>query len=241
MSYRTRRNRRVSSLGSVKMMFVFVAAVLGYADLQNSVSVMSLSTAKAAIPYINPKSRNNGDQRLPVTPTPLYVELDWGKNLPHDLDLWIRCYQLRDGLKVNMLSVGYKRTSDGWMDLQRDDQGEPSPLNKEVAQANSDVSHVPPGTVCSFNVHLYNSHGGALPVKGSMYVVQDKDSDSQRIVANTSFELKDPGQEITVVYAKWDNNGTLEKDSVKTYPAAPQTHIATVPLPEVGAAPGGGP
>src|ERR1035437_6328874 len=132
------------------MLVYFLIAVWGLADLQNSAMVMTLTSATAAIPYINPKSRNNGDQRLPITPTPLYVELDWGYGLPHDLDLWIRCYQERDGVKVNMLSIGDKRTSEGWMDLQRDDQGMPSPLNKEVAQANSDVSHVPPDSVCQF-------------------------------------------------------------------------------------------
>ncbi len=229
--YRNDKHKRTGSLGTTAAMTTLLFAVWAVADLQNSVSVATLTISATAIPFVNPPTKNDGDKRLPVSPNPLYVELNWGFDLPHDLDLWVRCYTEVEGLKENMLTIGYRRTSDGWMDLQRDDLGKPSPLNREIAQANSDVARVPPNTTCQFNAHLFHSHGGALPVKGSMLIVQDKDSEQQKAVADAQFEMMDPGQEITVVYAKWDGGGNLIKDSVKKFPEAPQSPIATAPEP----------
>jgi hypothetical protein len=225
--YRHNKNKRTGALGTTAAMSSLLFAVWAYADLQNSVSVATLTISATAIPFVNEPSKNDGDKKLPVSPTPLYVELDWGENLPHDLDLWISCYQETGGIKSNALTIGYKRTSQGWMDLLRDDLGAPSPINKEVAQANSDVSRVPPNVFCQFNVHLYHSHGGALPVKGVLNVIQDKDSQNQKAVASASFEINEPGQEITAVSARWDERGDLIASSVQMFPEGPQLKIAT--------------
>ena len=229
---RNRRNRTgISPFGLGQGTAVFMALLLGYLDLTSNTQMLGLAAAGISTPFVNPPPKNNGDKKLNVAPVPLFVRLQWGDGLPHDLDLWVRCFNLANGVKSNFITIGYKNTSDGWLDLLRDDQGLPSYINEERVQSNSEVTHVPPNTSCIFNVHLYHSHGGALPVVGSLIVIQDKDSDNEKLVADVKFQIAAPGLEVTVVRSTWDDHGNLLTEVLEKYPDARNEPIATAKAP----------
>ena len=162
-----------------------------------------------------------------MTPVPFFVRLRWGDNLPHDLDIWVACSNVVDGKKSNEIVVGYKQRSHGWLDLLRDDLGAPSILNEEQVQSNSEVPRVPPNSTCQVNVHLYHTHGGSLPLRANVIVILSKDGDNETLLGNVSFDIVVPGQEVTALVATWDAQGQPVKETVKSYPDAPQTPIAT--------------
>ncbi len=225
---RTRhKSTRGSPFGVAAAGAAFMALLLGFLDLTSSTQMLGLAAAATSIPFVNPPPKNNGEKRLAVTPVPFFVRLKWGDGLPHDLDLWIRCYNLVQGQKANVITIGYLRTSQGWLDLLRDDQGAPSYLNEEQAQSNSEVTQMPPNSTCRVNVHLYHSHGGVEPVEGNVVVIQDKDGENEKLVGDVKFHIDFPGQEITALVATWDDHGNLIKDSVEKFPGAGNEPIST--------------
>jgi len=247
------KHRRVGAFGSIPNTLTLIVVMWSLLESQNIIAVMSTNIAMVAVQFINEPARNNGNKRTPVTPTPLFVRLAWGALLPHDLDLWVRCYQqIGDNPPTNIISIGYSRTSEGWLDLLRDDQGGHI-INEEQLQSNSTVNGIPPNTTCHFNVHLYLPHGGNLPVDGDIKVIQNKDSDTEVPVSDvdvdgtrgTRFTLKYTGEEITLVTAHWDEKGKLEKvdkahvdssDGKIVYPTL--VKIATAPSPATTPSPG---
>ncbi|HUO50078.1 MAG TPA: hypothetical protein VMU25_00685 [Candidatus Paceibacterota bacterium] len=202
--------------------------LIGFLDLTSNTQMLGLAAAALSTPFVNPPPKNNGDKRLLVSPAPLFVRLIWGDGLPHDLDLWVRCYNLANGENSNVITIGFNRTSDGWLDLLRDDQGAPSYINEERVQSNSEVDHIPANTACGFNVHLYHSHGGHLPVEGQLTVIQNKDSDNERLVGDVHFTILVPGQEITVLKAVWDDHSNLIQEAVEKFPSVDTKRIATI-------------
>lgn len=205
---------------------VMMVILIGFLDLTSTTQLIGLAAAAIATPFVNPPPKNNGDKRLKVTPVPLFERLNWGSKLPHDLDIWTRCYSIVDGRKADHVTIGYNHRSDGWLDLLRDDQGGLI-VNEEQLQSNSEVSAIPPNTLCNFNVHLYHSHGGQLPVEGELIVIQNKDGDDEMLVGDVKFTLSAPGEEQTVLTAAWDAHSNLIKGSVLRYPDAPLQPIAT--------------
>lgn len=224
--HRHRKGERGAAFGIGIAGTAFTVLLLGFLDLTSNTQMLGLAAAAIATPFVNPPPKNNGDKRLKVTPVPLFERLNWGSRLPHDLDIWTRCYNLADGHKSNEITIGYSRRSEGWLDLLRDDQGG-NVINEEQLQSNSEVSKVPPNTFCRFNVHLYHSHGGAMPVAGEIIVIQNKDGDDETLVGDVKFQLTDPGQELTIITAAWDEHGDLIKEAVETYPNVKTELIAT--------------
>ncbi len=220
-------SRRRKSRGGLTGFAIITVVTLGYLDLTINTQMVGLAAAALSTPFVNPPPTNTGEKRLPVSPVPLFARLTWDNGLPHDLDLWIACYNLVGAQKDNTFIIGYLHKSSGWMDLLRDDQGGPSYLNEERAQSNSEIRTVPPNTACTFNVHLYSRHGGKLPVAGELLVIQNKDADAETLVGNVTFTLESPGQEITVLSAVWDTHGNLIPDAVEAYPAVKTNLIAT--------------
>ena len=108
------KQQRGAPFGLGKSTLVFMGLLLGFLDLAVNTQMLGLAAAAISMPFVNPVSKNNGDKRLSVTPVPLFVRLKWGDGLPHDLDLWIRCYNLANGQKSNGITIGYSRTSHGW-------------------------------------------------------------------------------------------------------------------------------
>lgn len=225
---RSRRTDRMSTtplgatFGTILMM-----ALLGWVDITTNASVTGLAAAALSIPHVNPPPKNQADKRVPVTPVPFFVRLRWGDGLPHDLDMWVACHQTVGGTRTNEIIVGYRQKSMGWIDLLRDDLGTPSILNEEQVQSNSDVTRIPAHTTCRINVHLYNSNGGPLPIRGNVIAILNKDGADEYLLGNVAFDLVVPGQEITALTATWGEGGMLIRDSVKAYPAAPQEMVAT--------------
>lgn len=226
MRYRRAQRRGLGAhsklLAAVGMVFV------GWVDLTTNTSITGLASAALSIPYVNPPPKNNADKRVPVTPVPFFVRMRWGDGLPHDIDLWVRCKILVDGQPTE-ITVGYAQRSHRFLDLLRDDLGGPSVLNEEQVQSNSEVTRVPPNSTCWINAHLYNSHGGAIPVRVNVIVILNKDADNEYLLGNVDFDIVVPGQEVTALIASWGAEGQPIKESVKVYPAAPQLPIATDP------------
>lgn len=204
----------------------FLAVLIGQLDLTTNTQMLGLAAAAMTTPFVN-TPKDKADKRLAVAPVPLFVRVQWGTGLPHDIDTWVRCASARTGDRKITALVGFKVRSSEWLNLQRDDQGGPSALNEELVLSNSDVARIPANTTCAFNVHLYSSHGGAIPVDGKMLVIQDKDSDKEVLVGDVAFTLMVPGQEITVISATWGADGSLMKEAVELYPGASTTLIAT--------------
>ena len=200
-------------------------------DVSTNVAVTGISAAGIAIPYVNPPPKNNGEKRLAVTPVALFERLTWGSRLPHDLDIWTQCYNLVNGEKSNEITIGYNRKSQLWIDLSRDIQGG-LVINEENLQSNAHAPTVPPNTFCRFNVHLWHSHGGPLPVVGHMIVIQNKDSDNEKQLGDVTFSIVVPGQEVTVLTAVWDERGNPIMDAIESYPNVGTVPIATLKSPE---------
>jgi len=228
-----RRGRR-SAFGRGAAGAALILVLLPLLDLSSNAQMVGLASAALSIPFVNPPPKNNGDKRLLVSPVPFFVRLKWGDGLPHDIDLWISCHNVIEGKESNFVTIGFNRKSVGWLDLLRDDQGGPSYLNEEQAQSNSEINAMPANTTCRVNVHLYNSHGGTIPVDAEIIVIQDKDGDDETLVGDAKIKLVVPGQEITAIVASWDGHGNLVKNSVQKFPDAPFQSIATLPSSSSG-------
>lgn len=229
-----RRSRRKLNVGrgSAAGGVVLTTLLFGFIDLMANTQMIGLAAASLSIPYVNTKSENNGDKKIAVSPIALFARLEWAKGNPHDVDFWVECYTIANGGKSYQTDVNYKQKNGFWLDLVKDDLGGPSYLNEEVVQANSQAGgRVPPNTSCRFNVHLYHSHDGKFPLDGDVFVIQDKDSDQERLVGDVPFSMKFPGQELTILTATWDERGNLIPDSVERYPEVHTKFIATATLP----------
>lgn len=224
---RHRNAARGSPFGLGTSSAVFLGLLLGFVDLTTNTQMLGLAAAAISTPFVNPPPKNNGDKKLNVTPTPFYIRIRWKDGAPHDIDTWVRCYNLVEGTRGNEITIGYSRKSHGWLDLLRDDLGGPSYLNEESVQSNSTIPRMLPNTTCRINLHLYHSHGGKLPVVGNVVVIQDKDSDDETLVGDVEFQLDFPGQEITTIVATWDDHGNLIQEAVEKFPEAPVELIAT--------------
>ena len=220
----SRKRGRASSVGRGLLGLAMVLIV--YVDLTVNTSILGLAASAIQEPYVNPPPKNMGDKKLKVTPVALFVRMSWGSKLPHDIDTWVQCYHIVDGQETKVMTVGYSRKSDGWLDLLRDDQGGLM-INEEQLQSNSEIEEIPPKTFCHFNVHLFNSHGGPMPVTGKMIIIQNKDGENETLISDVSFTLEVPGQEITLVTAGWDDRGNLMADALETYPKVETQLIAT--------------
>ncbi len=212
------RSARGSAFGIAGAGAAFLSLLLGFLDITSSTQMIGLAAAATSIPFVNPPPKNNGEKRISVTPVPLFVRIKWGDGLPHDIDLWIRCYNLMDGRKENPITIGFANVSQGWMDVLRDDLGAPSFLNEEQAQSNSEAPKIPDNAVCWFNLHLYNSHDGPLPVDVQVVIIQNKDSDAEKLLGDVKVHLDFPGQEVTALRAAWDEHRNPIMDSIERFP-----------------------
>src|SRR3989344_5465972 len=98
MRSRSRRNDKgaASPFGGRVLTAAFLGIMLGWVDLTTNTAVLGLAAASLSVPYVNQPPKNQADKRVSVTPVPLFVRLRWGDGLPHDLDLWVMCYNLVD-------------------------------------------------------------------------------------------------------------------------------------------------
>jgi len=225
MNSRNNKNRHTIAIGLSPS---FAIILLVFVDLFALTSATGLITSAIAIPHINPPPRDVGKRRTPIEPTALYFEVRWPDGELHDIDVWVACYNEIGGIKVNFLSIGFIQKSNLWMDLIRDDLGRPSVINFERVLSNSEAPTIPPNAFCRFNVHLYHSHGGSLPVEGVITAIANKDDTAnERLIASIPFVLSVRGEEITVLTVAWDDRGVFIPQSVKTFPEVETKLIAT--------------
>lgn len=180
------------------------------------------------LPHVNPPPRNLADDQTPTEPTPIYWQLKWADKLPHDVDTYIRCYTTVNGNQIEIITVWYAQRNSGWLGLGYDSRGYPSAeTNVEQVQANSSVSRVPPNTRCRVNVHLFDRHGGNLPIYGNFLAVTDRGSPQQLTVANIPFIIDKIGLECSLAEMRWDAAGQLIPSSVRLHPNLETVRIAT--------------
>ena len=204
---------------------MFVSLLLAFIDLLANVSVTGMVLSGLATPHINPPPKNLADKSTDTAPTALFAQVTWGNNLPHDIDMSVACGSLKGDYQL--ATVNYKQLRSQWLVLKQDDQGLPSVINLEKVESNTDISKIPPLTRCWFDTHLYNTHGGAMPVTGELLVIQYKDNAHERLVARVSFSLSEPDQELTLLEATWNERSELIEDIMETYPKTTLKPIMT--------------
>ena len=205
----------------------FLAFLIGSVDLGTITTATGVITAMFSIPYVNPPPRNLADKSTPVAPVALYIQIVWPDGYPHDIDTWITCHNIAGGEQTNHLVVNYKQKSDLWVDLLRDDLGGPSIINLEQVQSNSEAPVVPPHAFCRVNAHLYHSHGGVLPVSGTLLVIANKDGEDEQLISSLAFTIRSPGEEITLLRVAWDGHSKVVKNSIAMWPDVETVKIAT--------------
>jgi hypothetical protein len=205
--------------------------------------------ALLSMAQVNPKARDIADRRMPGPPTPLEVAIGWSKNTPVDIDMWTFCQTFVDnGWHENHL-VMFKRRSDGWIDLQRDDVGDADTMHFEVLRTNSEVKAVPPLTRCWVNAHLYSLHGKSAPVKvfasatlnrnasdGSEHMFPapgkdlPKDETGQQWALSST--ITEQAGEVNLFLLFWDAHGKLQEDVSEAYPNINTCALARNELPQ---------
>jgi hypothetical protein len=84
-------------------------------------------------------------------------------------------------------------------------------------------------------VHLFNSHGGKLPINVQVLAISDKDSPEQKTIADVQLALDKPGEECGVMHIWWDEKSHYIPASLQTYPKLGTMQIATSGQPESAA------
>jgi len=214
-------------------LIVFCTLLIGFVDVTTNMAATGIITAALSIPHINPPPKDLAKNRTPVEPTAFFVQVSWKDGLPHDLDIYVECSTFVDSIK-HTSSVNYTQTKSGGLNLARDDLGKPSVLNVERVKSTPELGKVPATSGCIVNAHLYHSHGGTLPLLGTLTAISGKDGPDEKMLASVSFELRLPGDEVTVLSVAWDENGEVKSDSIETFPLVATRNIATVSASEGG-------
>ncbi len=211
---RRNKNSIESFMGSSLIPFLDLAMLLG---------VLTLFLAIIQQPHINEPPKGEEMKQSDVSPTAIFVQVGWTFNNPHDVDTYFECDVHLAGRKVTS-TVNFKQKNSTFTDLIVDDLGRPSPENYERVLSNSVLERLLPNTRCQLNVHLYNSHGGALPLQGVFHVILNKDHPDGEMqltpVQGLPFELKFGGQEVTLMELVIDENAKVMLEATTFYPEA---------------------
>ncbi len=204
---------------------LFVALLLAFIDLLANTAATGVILSGLATPHINPPPQNQADKATDTSPTAFFVQLTWGDDLPHDIDMAVACGSLQN--KQLPSTVNYKQTRSGWLVLKQDDQGKPSVMNLEKVESNTEVMKIPPLTRCWINAHLYHTHNGSMPVEGTLLAIQDKDNAHERLISRVPFKLTFPGEEITVIEVTWNERSVILDEVTETFPNTKLARIMT--------------
>lgn len=165
-----------------------------------------------------------------VTPSAIFVQVSWTDGQPHDIDTYLKCTEYLVGKEV-VTSVSYRQKHANFLDLFPDDLGRPSFENYERVMANSMRERLLPNTFCQLNAHLYNVHGGELPVEGLVHVILNKDDPALEFAltpkTGLSYELSKHGAEVTLMTLVIGDDGTILREATGTYPDTPFVCLAT--------------
>ena len=209
---------------------IFVALLIGMLDMMANQAITGIVISTISVPHINPPPKSKEERRVPTSPVALFYQVEWTEGDPHDIDMYVRCETMIPGGQVITAIVNYKQLHNVWLRLSKDDQGKPTILNVEKVESISDIQKVPPSTVCVANVHLYNSHGGTLPVVGKIVAIDQKDHPvNEKNIGVVMFSLERPGQESTLLVSRWNEMGILDESYTQTYPHVETTYLATTP------------
>jgi hypothetical protein len=192
-------SRHSSTTGFLDLLFnILLGFVLMFIIL---LAIMKVETAK---PGVEDKNK-------------LIITITWDSGSQDDVDTWVR-----DPFG-NIIS--YRQRETGTMYLQRDDLGQRndrlttptgeqvgSDLNQEVVN----IRHLLQGEYV-VNLHLYGR--GAVPADGPAHVtVQLIRVEPYKVIATSSLELAERGQEATAISFEVFENGEITTDSVTSKP-----------------------
>ena len=158
------------------------------------------------LPHINPPTKAAESLEPPGN---VIIEVRWPDGLDADVDLWAAAPGDRP--------VGYSNQSGKVFNLLRDDLGnvnDASGLNYEIA-----FSRGAPQGEYAVSLHLYRNHSAAPTVPASVAVKLKRRSDQPaELLMSKDIELRNVGEEVTIVRFELDGNTRLVAGSIHDLP-----------------------
>ena len=164
------------------------------------------------LPHLRKAEEEPQDHRAPGN---VIVEIHWPRDLPHDVDLWVRAP--RD------VPVGFYNQGSEYFNLLRDDLGDEADatgLNYEISYSRG----IPAGEYV-VNVHMYGLLPAGLRIPVRAVVSVRRQFDVARQILETTVELVRHNQEETAFRFRLDDEGELVEESVTTV----RRRLVTVP------------
>ena len=155
------------------------------------------------LPHLRKAEEEPQDHRAPGN---VIVEIHWPRDMPHDVDLWVRAP--RD------VPVGFYNQGSEFFNLLRDDLGDEADatgLNYEISYSRG----IPAGEYV-VNVHMYGLLPAGLRIPVRVVVSVRKQFDVARQILETTVELLRHNQEETAFRFRLDDEGELVEESVTT-------------------------
>lgn len=157
------------------------------------------------LPHLNPPTQATDAPQ----PGNIIVELHWPDDMNTDVDLWVEA--------PGDVPVGYSNQGGAVFNLLRDDMGhinDSGRLNYEIA-----FSRGAPAGEYTVNLHLYSNIEGRPKIPAEVAVgVKRNQSDKVHTIAEKRVDLIHPGQEITVMRFRLDQEMNLVEGSLHELP-----------------------
>lgn len=179
---------------------------IAYGDFVTSLLGMFLVCVVMLVAFVNPEMKKDSDEGERTPSGNVQVIAIWTPNC--DVDLWVRA----PGDSI----VGYSNKAGKFFNLQRDDRGHSFEMLRFVHQENADTRGMPAGEYF-VNLHMYENNTGVWPVPVDVVVTvanNMKDKADPKKVFKTTINLQKPGQEVTALRFKLDQEGNVVEGSV---------------------------
>ncbi len=155
------------------------------------------------LPHVRKAEDETRDHRAPGN---VIVEVHWPRDMPYDVDLWVRAPE--------DVPVGFYNQGSEYFNLLRDDLGDEADatgLNYEISYSRG----IPAGEYI-VNVHMYGLLPAGLEIPVKVVVSVRKQFDVARQILQTTVNLVRRNQEETAFRFRLDGEGELVEESVTT-------------------------
>ena len=171
------------------------------------VTLLALIGFVAMVIMLLPHVRKAEDETQdPRAPGNVIVEVHWPRDMPYDVDLWVRAPE--------DVPVGFYNQGSEYFNLLRDDLGDEADatgLNYEISYSRG----IPAGEYI-VNVHMYGLLPAGLEIPVKVVVSVRKQFDVARQILQTTVNLVRRNQEETAFRFRLDGEGELVEESVTT-------------------------
>ena len=155
------------------------------------------------LPHVRKAEDETRDHRAPGN---VIVEVHWPRDMPYDVDLWVRAPE--------DVPVGFYNQGSEYFNLLRDDLGDEADatgLNYEISYSRG----IPAGEYI-VNVHMYGLLPAGLEIPVKVVVSVRRQFDVARQILQTTVNLVRRNQEETAFRFRLDGEGELVEESVTT-------------------------